>query len=119
MPIFMDLHILPGVKAREVAQAHMQDVLLEEEHQCKCMTYWIDEARGKVFCLIQAPAKEVVEELHRKAHGLVPHRIMEAETALVESVLGRVSDPHETLVLDKGLKLGHEPSYTLSPVVKI
>lgn len=115
----MDLHILPGVKAREVAQAHMQDVLLEEEHQCKCMTYWIDEARGNVFCLIQAPAKEVVEELHRKAHGLVPHRIIEVETSLVESFLGRVSDPDEISVLDMGLKVFHDPSYRIILRAKI
>lgn len=49
MPIFMDLHIVPGVNAKEVAEAHSRDVYLEKDHQCKCLTYWIDELRGHIF----------------------------------------------------------------------
>ena len=42
MPIYMDVHIVPGVKARNVAEAHMHDLIHQEEYGCKCMTYWID-----------------------------------------------------------------------------
>ncbi len=34
------------------------------------MTYWIDEARESIFCLIEAPDKDTVKEMHSKAHGL-------------------------------------------------
>ena len=67
MPIFMDLHIVPGINAKDVADAHSMDVLMEKEHSCKCLTYWIDELRGHVFCLIDAPNQESVIELHNRA----------------------------------------------------
>ena len=88
----MDLHILPGVKARDVAEAHLKDMLIQEDHACICMTYWIDEKRGNVFCLIDAPDKDAVIAMHNKAHGLVPNRIIEVNNTIVESFLGRISD---------------------------
>ena len=66
MPIYMDVHIVPGVKAKDVAEAHRKDLLHQEEYGCKCMTYWIDEERENIFCLIDAPNKEAVEEMHSK-----------------------------------------------------
>ena len=62
----MDVHIVPGVKAGDVAEAHSKDVIHQDEYGCKCMTYWIDEARENIFCLIEAPAKEAVAEMHSK-----------------------------------------------------
>jgi hypothetical protein len=35
MPVYMDLHIVPGVNAKDVADAHSMDVLMEKEHSCK------------------------------------------------------------------------------------
>ena len=109
----MDLHILPGVKAKDVADAHMMDTMMEEEHHCKCMTYWIDEVRGHVFCLIDAPHKDVVTELHNKSHGLVPHKIIEVQTSLVEAFLGRVNDPEDAELTDTGLKLINDPGFRI------
>ena len=111
MPIYMDLHILPGVKARDVAEAHRRDLLIQNDHRCNCMTYWIDEKRGNVFCLIEAPGKEAVEEMHRLAHGLIPHRIIEVNDTLVESFLGRISDPEDAVIESNGLKVFAEPSF--------
>lgn len=85
MPIYMDLHIVPGITPRDAAEAHRMDILIEEEHDCKCMTYWVDEKRGNAFCLINAPSKNAVEEMHSKAHGLVPYKIIEVNNTLVES----------------------------------
>jgi AraC-like DNA-binding protein len=115
----MDLHIIPGVKAKDVANAHLLDIMIQKEHNCKCMTYWIDESRGHVFCLIDAPGKDVVTELHNKAHGLVPHKIIEVQASLVESFLGRVSDPEETELTDDGLKLLKDPSFRVLLVLKM
>lgn len=119
MPIYMDLHIVPGVKAKDAAEAHRMDILIEEEHDCKCMTYWIDEARGHVFCLIDAPDKQAVEAMHDKAHGLVPHRIIEVQTSLVESFLGRVQDPVHTAVTENGLPLISDPTFRIRLLMRI
>ena len=115
----MDLHILPGVKAWDVAEAHRRDMLIQNDHACKCMTYWIDEKRGNVFCLIEAPCKEAVEELHGKAHGLVPNRIIEVNDMVVESFLGRISDPDDVVTSDDGLKVFSDPSFRVILVTRI
>ncbi len=73
MPIYMDIHVIPGVNAKDVAKAHLKDLAMQDEHRCKCMTYWIDEKRESVFCLIDAPDKDAVVELHGRTHGLIPN----------------------------------------------
>jgi AraC-like DNA-binding protein len=113
MPIFMDLHIVPGVNAKDVADAHSMDVLMEKEHNCKCLTYWIDELRGHVFCLIDAPDKESVIELHTRAHGLTPNKIIEVEPNLVHSFLGRITDPENAMVTEKGLVILDDTSFRI------
>lgn len=118
MPIYMDVHIVPGVKARGVAEAHRQDLLHQEEYGCKCMTYWIDEGRESVFCLIEAPDKDAVKEMHHKAHGLIPHKIIEVSSSVVQSFLGRIYDPENAETSDDGLKVFSEPSYRVLLVTK-
>jgi AraC-like DNA-binding protein len=113
MPIYMDVHIVPGVTAKDVAEAHRMDILLQDEHNCKCMTYWIDEERENVFCLIEAPDKEAVAEMHNKAHGLIPHKIIEVSSDLVESFLGRIYDPAEAEITNDGLKVFKDPSFRI------
>lgn len=113
MPLYMDVHIVPGVKAQDVAEAHRKDMLLQEEHACKCMTYWIDEERENVFCLIEAPDKEAVTTMHQRAHGLVPHKIIEVNRDLVESFLGRLHDPANAVTTDEGLKVFNDPSFRI------
>ena len=115
----MDLHIVPGVKANDVAEAHRMDVLIQDEHECKCMTYWVDESRGHIFCLIDAPGKDMVIEMHNKAHGLVPHKIIEVQTSLVESFLGRISDPEDAAVNSNGLKLLTDPSFRILLLIQV
>ena len=114
MPIYMDVHIVPGVKAKDVAEAHYKDLLVQEEHKCKCMTYWIDEERESIFCLIEAPGKEAVEEMHGRAHGLIPNKIIEVNSQLVESFLGRIYDPSQAETTDDGLKVFTDPSFSHS-----
>src|SRR5579885_2378571 len=118
MPIYMDVHVIPGVKAKDVAEAHVKDVALAPEYKCKCMTYWVDESRENVFCLIEAPNQQVVEELHGRAHGLIPHKIIEVSSVLVESFMGRTDDPSNAEMKD-GLKVFHDPSLRFLLVTKI
>ena len=95
MPIYMDIHNVPGVKAKNVAEAHQKDLIHQDEFGCKSMTYWIDEERENVFCLIDAPNKAAVKEMHKQAHGLIPHKIIEVDSSLVSSFLGRIYDPED------------------------
>lgn len=114
----MDVHILPGVKAKDVAQAHYQDLIHQDEFACKCMTYWIDEERGNVFCLIEAPSMEAVEEMHGKAHGLIPNKLIEVSPDIVSSFLGRIYDPASATIED-GLKVFSDPSFRILLLAKM
>jgi AraC-like DNA-binding protein len=111
MPIYMDVHIVPGVQANDVAAAHYKDLLHAPDFACKCMTYWIDEDRESIFCLIEAPDKDAVVNMHSKAHGLVPNKIIEVSSNVVESFLGRIFDPEEAEVTPDGLKIFKDPSF--------
>lgn len=75
------------------------------------MTYWVDEPRGVVFCLIEAPDKATVHVMHEKAHGLIPNKILEVSQDVVESFLGRIHDPAGAVITDKGLKVFSDPAY--------
>lgn len=114
----MDVHIIPGIKARDVAEAHRKDVQLQEEHHCKCMTYWIDEERENVFCLIDAPDKESVAALHSRSHGLIPNKIIEVNPDVVQSFLGRLYDPEDATTTD-GLKVFTDPSFRFILLIDI
>ena len=118
MAIYMDVHIVPGVKAKDVAEAHRKDLLHQEEFECKCMTYWIDEERENIFCLIEAPSKEAVEEMHSRAHGLVPNKVIEVSSSLVDSFLGRIYDPEDATVVD-GMKVFKDSGFRTLLVTKI
>jgi class 3 adenylate cyclase len=119
MPLYMDVHIVPGVKAKDVAEAHRKDLLHQHEFGCNCMTYWIDEERETIFCLIDAANKDAVKEMHSKAHGLVPHKIVEVSSSIVESFLGRIYDPEDAKATEDGLKVFADPSFRTLLVTKI
>lgn len=93
----MDRHNIPEeVSAEHVARMHQEDLKIEHLYGCKGMTYWCDEQRKMAFCLIQAPNKKALEEMHVHAHGDFPHEIIEVDPAVVESFLGRIEDPKNT-----------------------
>jgi AraC-like DNA-binding protein len=93
MPLFMDRHNSLNATAKSLAEAHQLDIDIQEKYSCKALTYWFDEGKQIAFCLIEAPDKKAVEEMHRNSHGLVPHQIIEVQSNLVEYFLGRISDP--------------------------
>jgi hypothetical protein len=73
----MDVHNLPGATAEAVAEAHMKDLAEQGKHDVKYLRYWVDEEKGKVFCLVEAPDAEAANTVHREAHGLVADEIFE------------------------------------------
>ena len=97
MPIYMDFHDLPyGVTAAHVAEMHQADLKIEHKYNCRGLTYWCDERRQTAFCLIEAPNEQAIIDLHKKAHGDVPQRIIEVNDTIVESFLGRIEDPEKS-----------------------
>lgn len=120
MPIFMDLHIVPGISAKDAAQAHWEDLKIQDEYGCRCMTYWVDEDRGCAFCLIDAPSKHAVKEMHEKAHGLIPHEIIQVNSNVIEAFLGRIQDPKIFHSLgDNKLKIFNDPAFRVIMVCSI
>ncbi len=77
MPTYMDMHDIPGVKAADVVGAHAADVAIQDQYGVNYKHYWVDEAAGKVFCLVDAPDRESAARVHREAHGLEAHTLHE------------------------------------------
>lgn len=76
MPLFLDVHTIEGgVGADDVAKAHRADLETQEAHGVNYLRYWLDEAAGKIFCLVEAPDAEAANRVHREAHGLVAEEI--------------------------------------------
>lgn len=76
MPLFMDVHAIEGgVGAEDVAKAHQADLEVQEAYGVNYLRYWVDEAAGKIFCLVEAPDAEAANTVHREAHGLVADEI--------------------------------------------
>jgi hypothetical protein len=76
MALYMDVHSLDGaVAAADVAQAHAADLAMQDAHDVHFLRYWVDEAGGKIFCLVDAPDAEAANTVHREAHGLVADEI--------------------------------------------
>jgi class 3 adenylate cyclase len=88
MPLYIDVHDLKGVKAEDVAKAHAEDVRVQSQHGVEYVKYWVNEERGKVFCLVQAPDSHSANHVHREAHGLLAGRILEVEPEVAEALMG-------------------------------
>jgi hypothetical protein len=72
--LYMDMHELGAgkVTAKNVAGAHQKDLAVEKKHDVNLINYWVDEEKGVVMCLAQAPDADSLINTHKEAHGLVP-----------------------------------------------
>lgn len=87
--MYMDRHDVPGVSPEEIAEAHNQDVDVQEKYGVRYHTYWFDPANGSVFCLAEGPSKDALEAVHQEAHGQVAGTIIELDQALpLNQILG-------------------------------
>ncbi|MBI3750189.1 MAG: DUF4242 domain-containing protein [Chloroflexi bacterium] len=76
MPLFLDEHDLHGpADLDELARAHQRDLFVQGRHGVTFQRYWVDEAAGKVFCLVEAPNAEAVARAHAEANGSPGDRI--------------------------------------------
>ena len=80
MPLYMDHHKnVDGLTAQAVEQAHQKDLEVQDEHGAKYHSYWYNEDKGEIFCLVEAPSEEAAEAVHREAHGLTADEIIEVK----------------------------------------
>lgn len=80
MPLYMDIHSVPnGVAVDDVAKAHMADLQTQGKYDVNYLRYWVDEQRGKIFCLVEAPSADAACTVHREAHGLVADEVFQVQ----------------------------------------
>jgi len=118
MPIYMDRHdVSKHVTAENVAQLHQEDLKVQHKFNCRGLTYWFDEQRKTAFCLIEAPTKQAIQDMHNHAHGEVPHRIIEVDIHIVESFLGRIEDPE--MAQNTHLNIINDPAFRTLVVFQV
>jgi len=88
MPLYMDIHTVPGATPEALKQAHDADVAVQHKHHVCYHKYWFNEAAGKVFCLVEAPNEEAAIAVHREAHGLLAEKIIEVDPDMADGLLG-------------------------------
>ena len=96
MPLYMDRHDGENLTPEAVDEAHAADIKLQDKYKVKFITYWYDDDRDSVFCLVDAPDMSTVHKVHNEAHGFNHNEIMEVDQEIVKAFLGRVEDPAPT-----------------------
>ena len=78
MSLYIDVHTIEGgVTLADAAGAHAADLATQERFGVKYLQYWVNEAEGKVVCLVEAPSAEAAVAVHKEAHGLLADQIFE------------------------------------------
>ena len=86
--LFIDVHhVAPGtITNADVAAAHAKDLAVEKKYGVEFIKYWVDTARGAIYCLSSANDSVSVMKTHAEAHGLLPENVYPV-TAGTEAVL--------------------------------
>lgn len=114
----MDRHdVSDEVTAEIVADLHQEDLKIQHQFNCKGLTYWFDDKRKTAFCLVEAPDKTAIQEMHDHAHGAVSNKIIEVDAAVVESFLGRIEDPGKSQ--KTALNIINDPAFRTIMVAEI
>lgn len=117
MPIYMDRHEVSEEATPEaLAEIHQEDLKIEREFNCRGFTYWYDDVRKQVFCLIEAPNKQAIIDMHRQAHGDIPNSIIEVDPNIVTSFLGRITDPEKEE--DTPLNIINDPAFRVIMIIE-
>ncbi len=76
--LFIDVHQMgPGnVLAKDVAVAHDKDLATQKKYGVNFINYWVDEKKGVIMCLSEAPDSNAVKKTHKEAHGLLPSYVL-------------------------------------------
>jgi hypothetical protein len=88
--LFIDEHDLtPGkVTYADVMAAHQKDLATEGKYGVSFIKFWIDEQKGKVYCLSSAKDSNDIISTHREAHGLLPNAIFPITAGAESATIG-------------------------------
>ncbi len=76
MPFLMDVHTGDSLTRRDVPHAQSTNVRGRDvRHRVHYLRYWLDEARGKIFCLVDAPSTAAGTGGQRRAYSLLAKEI--------------------------------------------
>lgn len=97
---YIDVHDLePGkVSFDAVKDAHAKDLATQGKYNVNFVKYWVDEAKGKVYCLSKAQDENAITNTHKEAHGLLPSSIYKVSEGTEAAMLGNKNiylDVHE------------------------
>lgn len=98
--LYIDVHHLgPGkVSSEAVAAAHQKDLAEEKKYGVRFIKYWVDTAKGDVYCLSKAGDPDAIRSTHAAAHGLLPdetYRVTDGKAASVKGTAPFFLDVHE------------------------
>jgi hypothetical protein len=98
--LFIDVHHLGAGKVsyEAVAQAHAKDLAVEGKYHVKFLKFWVDTAKGDVYCLSSARDSASITATHAEAHGLLPdniYRVTAGERAAANGGKNLYLDYHE------------------------
>jgi hypothetical protein len=98
--LYIDVHHLGAgkVTAKAAAETHQKDQAVEKKYGVTFIKYWVDEARGDIYCLASAPDSQSIRKAHAEAHGLLPQQIHTVTAGHEEILKGKNSlylDVHE------------------------
>ena len=105
MALFLDRHDLAGtafeyMEPEEMMLAHQCDLLEQVKYGVTYLTYWWHPGSKTAFCLVNAPSREVAEQVHLEAHGEdgIPTNVIEVDWQTIEGFLGpvKVAPPANT-----------------------
>lgn len=88
MPLYLDIHSVPGATADDLRKAHEADLAVQRKYGVDYRKYWHNEKCGKVFCLVDAPNAEAARQVHSEAHGLIAEKIIEVDPDMIDGFLG-------------------------------
>ena len=92
MPLYMDLHDVPGASEEDLVKAHLADIAIQAQFGVTCRTYWLNKKMGTVNCLMEASNPEQASAMHKAAHGLEADKIIEVDEVVVEAFLGQIAE---------------------------
>lgn len=75
--LYLDIHELGAgkVTVAAVEDAHQKDLAVQKKHGVHLINYWVDEKKGTIMCLAQAPNADSLINTHKEAHGLLPDKV--------------------------------------------
>ena len=88
MPLYLDIHDVGDTTPEEIAKIHLADVETQGKYHVEYRKYWMNQDKGKVFCLVEAPNAEAACRVHREAHGCMAEKIIEVDADMAEGFLG-------------------------------